>query len=99
MEVATDGDQLGYTIAFPRLIDGTMYVTGWYSDGEWYTDMVNNWFNNPDDSKNGEAGKLYGATPDVFYEVDSGTAASKIQLEMKNNPLLERNRAYIRASK
>ena len=86
LEVATDGDQPGYTIAFSGAIEGTMYVTGWYNDGVWYTDMVNIWINNPNDGIIGEAASLYGATLDVFYGVDSGTASSRIQQEMINNP-------------
>ena len=86
LEVATDGDQPGYTIAFSGTIEGTMYVTGWYSDGAWYTDMVNIWINNPYDGIIEEAANLYGATLAVFYGVDSGTASSRIQQEMTNNP-------------
>ena len=86
LEIATDGDQPGYTIAFTGSIEGTMYVTGWYNDGVWYTDMVNIWINNPNDSIISEAANLYGATLDVFYGVDSRTASSRIQQEMSNNP-------------
>lgn len=86
LEVATDGDQPGYTIVYTGTIDGSMYITGWYSDGVWYTDNVNIWINNPSDTIIGEAAQLYAATLNVFYGIDTETASIRIQNEMENNP-------------
>lgn len=89
VDPAADSGEPGYSVIISGKVNGSMDVFGWSQDDEWYTLRINVYVDNPDDSSIEEVPFLYGSVLNVFFNVDTESAALRIQQEMYNNPYWE----------
>lgn len=89
VDPSEDSGEPGYSVNISGEVNGSMDIFGWSQDDEWYTLRINVYVDNPDDSSIEEVSLLYGSVLHVFFDVDTDSAAFRIQQEIYNNPYWE----------